>query len=306
MVKARTLSGAERAALPPQLRHRGDRGPPARGPRGRAQRRPAPELTPLGIRNGPGGRRSGRHAGAAGGARRRSVPLPAQPRRDRADPGPGALRGDGERPVGGAWTWTRPTTPRSSSASRCAAACRRARPRSRWPRSTRRPGSATWTTATATRSGCSSSGRPRAGAPCGSSATRTTRRASSTTPWSRSTAGRAATSTTSPSGCSAAATPRRTGTTRSDARVLASTLTGHSPGGFRCLDRSNTPGDPEGLASSLRKTFGKVSPQTVDVDGRGRRPHHPAGLGVRALRGGQRQVLRRDHGQDRRPDVADG
>ncbi len=50
----------------------------------------------------------------------------------------------------------------------------------------------------------------------------------------------------------------------SDARVLASTLTGHSPGGFRCLDRSNTPGDPEGLASSLRKTFGKVSPQTVD------------------------------------------
>src|ERR687897_42733 len=51
----------------------------------------------------------------------------------------------------------------------------------------------------------------------------------------------------------------------SDARVLASTLTGHSPAGFRCLDRSNTPGDPEGLASSLRKTFGKVSPQTVDA-----------------------------------------
>ena len=36
-----------------------------------------------------------------------------------------------------------------------------------------------------------------------------------------------------------------------DARVLASTLTGHSPAGFRCLDRSNTPGDPDGLARSL-------------------------------------------------------
>jgi hypothetical protein len=57
-----------------------------------------------------------------------------------------------------------------------------------------------------------------------------------------------------------------------DARVLASTLTGHSPAGFRCLDRSNTAGDPEGLARSLRKTFGKVSPRvgdsTVVVDAR--------------------------------------
>jgi hypothetical protein len=51
----------------------------------------------------------------------------------------------------------------------------------------------------------------------------------------------------------------------SDARVLASTLTGHSPAGFSCLDRSETPGDPEGLTSSLRKTFGKVSPKTVDA-----------------------------------------
>jgi hypothetical protein len=41
-----------------------------------------------------------------------------------------------------------------------------------------------------------------------------------------------------------------------DARVLASTLTGNSPAGFRCLDRSRTPGDPAGLAESLRKTFG--------------------------------------------------
>jgi hypothetical protein len=50
-----------------------------------------------------------------------------------------------------------------------------------------------------------------------------------------------------------------------DARVLASTLTGHSPAGFVCLDRSNTPGDPAGLASSLRKTFGKIGPETIDA-----------------------------------------
>jgi hypothetical protein len=41
-----------------------------------------------------------------------------------------------------------------------------------------------------------------------------------------------------------------------DARVLASALTGNSPAGFRCLDRSRSVGDPEGLAHSLRKTFG--------------------------------------------------
>src|SRR5919107_4700986 len=49
-----------------------------------------------------------------------------------------------------------------------------------------------------------------------------------------------------------------------DARVLASTLTGHSPAGFVCLDRSNAAGDPDGLARSLRRTFGQVSPETVD------------------------------------------
>jgi hypothetical protein len=49
-----------------------------------------------------------------------------------------------------------------------------------------------------------------------------------------------------------------------DARVLASTLTGHSPAGFVCLDRSNGAGDPDGLARSLRRTFGKVSPETID------------------------------------------
>ena len=43
-----------------------------------------------------------------------------------------------------------------------------------------------------------------------------------------------------------------------DARVLASTLTGHSPGGFSCLDRSGTAGDTAGLTRALRKTFGRI------------------------------------------------
>ena len=43
-----------------------------------------------------------------------------------------------------------------------------------------------------------------------------------------------------------------------DARVLASALTGQSPAGFSCLDRSGTPGDVKALRSSLQRTFGKV------------------------------------------------
>jgi hypothetical protein len=43
-----------------------------------------------------------------------------------------------------------------------------------------------------------------------------------------------------------------------DARVLASTLTGQSPGGFSCLERSQAAGDPAGLVSDLKKTFGKT------------------------------------------------
>ena len=50
-----------------------------------------------------------------------------------------------------------------------------------------------------------------------------------------------------------------------NARVLASTLTGHSPGGFRCLDRSNAPGDADALERSLRRTFGTVKSETVDA-----------------------------------------
>jgi hypothetical protein len=41
-----------------------------------------------------------------------------------------------------------------------------------------------------------------------------------------------------------------------DARVLASALTGNSPAGLRCLDRSRRPGDAKRMADSLRRTFG--------------------------------------------------
>jgi hypothetical protein len=43
-----------------------------------------------------------------------------------------------------------------------------------------------------------------------------------------------------------------------DGRVLASTLTGQSPAGFSCLDRSGTPGDAKGLRRSLQRTFGEL------------------------------------------------
>jgi hypothetical protein len=43
-----------------------------------------------------------------------------------------------------------------------------------------------------------------------------------------------------------------------DARVLASALTGQSPTGFSCLDRSGTPGDVKALRSALQRTFGNV------------------------------------------------
>ena len=51
-----------------------------------------------------------------------------------------------------------------------------------------------------------------------------------------------------------------------DARVLASTLTGNSPAGFRCLDRSHAAGDPSGLTDSLRRTFGsRINVDSVDA-----------------------------------------
>jgi len=49
-----------------------------------------------------------------------------------------------------------------------------------------------------------------------------------------------------------------------DARVLASTLTGHSPAGFSCLEREGNPGRPTALVKSIEKTFGKVSDQIED------------------------------------------
>ena len=42
-----------------------------------------------------------------------------------------------------------------------------------------------------------------------------------------------------------------------NARVIASTLTGHSPAGFSCLEREEQTGDPDALIADLRKTFGK-------------------------------------------------
>jgi hypothetical protein len=44
----------------------------------------------------------------------------------------------------------------------------------------------------------------------------------------------------------------------SDARVLASVLTGRSPAALSCLDREENAGDADALASSLTKTFGNI------------------------------------------------
>jgi hypothetical protein len=43
-----------------------------------------------------------------------------------------------------------------------------------------------------------------------------------------------------------------------DGRVLASTLTGQSPAGISCLDRSGTPGNAKGLRNSMERAFGKL------------------------------------------------
>ena len=49
-----------------------------------------------------------------------------------------------------------------------------------------------------------------------------------------------------------------------DARVLASTLTGQTTGGFTCLDRTGADGDAKGLAAALTKTYGKDAKGTRD------------------------------------------
>lgn len=49
-----------------------------------------------------------------------------------------------------------------------------------------------------------------------------------------------------------------------DARVLASTLTGQTPAGFTCLDRTGADGDAKGLATALTRTFGSDAKATRD------------------------------------------
>ena len=49
-----------------------------------------------------------------------------------------------------------------------------------------------------------------------------------------------------------------------DARVLASTLTGQTPAGFTCLDRTGADGDAKGLAAALTRTFGSDAKATRD------------------------------------------
>jgi hypothetical protein len=52
--------------------------------------------------------------------------------------------------------------------------------------------------------------------------------------------------------------PEAYGNHEADARVLASTLTGQSPAGFSCLDRTGAAGDVKALRSSLEQTFGEL------------------------------------------------
>ena len=88
------------------------------------------------------------------------------------------------------WSPSRLRTPRSSPLSRSSGSCptRPSSSRSPWPCRSR--GCATSTVATATRSGCSSSARRRAGARRRRCRTRSTRQARSTPTWSRSRTGR--------------------------------------------------------------------------------------------------------------------
>ena len=49
-----------------------------------------------------------------------------------------------------------------------------------------------------------------------------------------------------------------------DARVLASTLTGQTPAGFTCLDRTGADGDAKGLRSALTETFGSAAKASAE------------------------------------------
>ena len=194
-----------------------------------------------------------------------------------------------------------------------AAGCRRGRRRSRWPRRTRRASCATSTTATGTRSGCSSSGRRRAGAPRRRSRTRTTRSTRSTTRWRRSTATRRCGSPRRPRRCSAPASPRPTRDHEADARALASALTGYSPAAVQLRGRATRP--PRRLRSGLASPAGAPGPRrtpsarsrcaahdqgTVDVRVGGHQVH---GLGGRAVPGRPGRPARGHRGRLRRPGV---
>ena len=53
----------------------------------------------------------------------------------------------------------------------------------------------------------------------------------------------------------------------SDARVLASTLTGQTPAGFSCLDRTGADGEAKKLAAALIRTYGPDAKGTRDGKG---------------------------------------
>ena len=166
------LSGPERAAVPPQLGHRRDRGPAPRRAGGRAERRAARQLRRPPAPCPPSDARS---AGASSSpcwcsppswSRRRRLLLVRRPRGSRL---PSRASTAASRPP--ATSSTAITLEQAHYASIIAgpvgqagpaAAGRVDRPGHRVPGDA---ASATSTTATATRSGCSSSGRPRAGAP---------------------------------------------------------------------------------------------------------------------------------------------
>ena len=132
---------------------------------------------------------------------------------------------------------TRRATPPRSRPSPCSAGCRRGprRSRSRPPCRSRR--CATSSSATATRSGSSSSGPRRAGARPSRSSTPSTRRTSSTTPWRRSRATSRWTSPQAAQKVQRSAAGEAYAQHEAQARVTASVLSGQTHGGMVCAPR---------------------------------------------------------------------
>ena len=249
--------GRRQRAVPPQLGHRRHRGAPVGPARASASTRrctatdrlEAPtsmrfrSLVLLVVARGGGRRRRGAVARLRAAARSRGLlghSSDGAPGRahDRAGGERDADRGDRGR----------------------AAGCPPGPCRSRWPRRTRRARSATSTTATATRWACSSSGPRRAGVRRSRCATPTTRSTRSTTRWRRSTTTSRCGSPRQRSRCSAPASRRPTRTTPSDARALASVLTGYSPGGlFTCVvHESSEQGSGDRVVRQLERAFGDL------------------------------------------------